>query len=121
MARVRLKGNFQQFIDDSEEMAQAFQNKRGIRIRIRNEVEYFLFVEYGTSVMDARAMVRNAMRAAVRMFEELWHMLPYPFLPDDIDDLCELVKDFWIEEILKRTPEITGTLKRGMEGAVETY
>lgn len=121
MARVRVTGNFQKFVDQFEDWARAFVGRRGTLILILNDVEYFLFVEYGTSRQKAEAMVRRSMEPATRMFSELWDYLPEFFTPDDIDTLCELVKDYWVEEAIARTPERTGTLKRGMRGEVVTY
>lgn len=122
MARVRIGGNFQQLLDNCDEMRQAFEGKRGIKIRVINEVEYFLFVEYGTSKMDARAMVRNSFRPAVDMLDDLWkNYLPFPFTPDDLEILFTQVKDFLIDEILRRTPVVTGKLYMGFDGVVEQY
>lgn len=122
MARVRIGGNFQQLLDNCDEMRQAFEGKRGIRVRVINEVEYFLFVEYGTSKMQARAMVRNSFRPAVDMLDDLWkNYLPFPFTPDDLEILFTQVKDFLIDEILRRTPVVTGKLYMGFDGVVEQY
>jgi len=122
MARVRIGGNFQQLLDNCDEMRQTFEGKRGIRVRVINEVEYFLYVEYGTSKMDARAMVRNSFRPAVDMLDDLWkNYLPFPFTPDDLEILFTQVKDFLIDEILRRTPVVTGKLYMGFDGVVEQY
>lgn len=122
MARVRIGGNFQQLLDNCDEMRQAFEGKHGIRVRVINEVEYFLYVEYGTSKMDARAMVRNSFRPAVDMLDDLWkNYLPFPFTPDDLEILFTQVKDFLIDEILRRTPVVTGKLYMGFDGVVEQY
>jgi len=122
MARVRIGGNFQQLLDNCDEMRQTFEGKRGIRVRVINEVEYFLYVEMGTSRMDARAMVRNSFRPAVDMLDDLWkNYLPFPFTPDDLEILFTQVKDFLIDEILRRTPVVTGKLYMGFDGVVEQY
>lgn len=122
MATCRVRSNFQAFLDECEEMAAAFRGRRGVKIHILNNVEYFLYIEYGTDKIAARAMVRNAYEPVIRMFDDLWqNYLTFPCTPDDIDTLADLVKDYWIEEILKRTPEITGLLKAGFYGEVEKY
>lgn len=122
MARVRIGGNFQQLLDSCDEVRQAFQGKHGIRVRVINEVEYFLYVEYGTSKMDARAMVRNSFRPTVDMLDDLWNnYLPFPFTPDDLEVLFTQVKDFLIDEILRRTPVVSGKLYMGFDGVVEQY
>lgn len=122
MARVRIGGNFQQLLDNCDEMRQAFEGKHGIRVRVINEVEYFLYVEYGTSKMQARAMVRNSFRPAVDMLDDLWkNYLPFPFTPDDLEILFTQVKDFLIDEILRRTPVVSGKLYMGFDGVVEQY
>lgn len=121
MARIRVKGNFQQFIDQFEGMAQAFAGKKGIRIRILNEVEYALFVEYGTSRMEARAMTRRSVEPIMRLFDELWAYMPFPFTPDDLEVLMGQVKDGAIEEIVSRTPRVSGRLQEGFHGEVEHF
>ncbi|MGV3526549.1 MAG: hypothetical protein ACO1RX_20190 [Candidatus Sericytochromatia bacterium] len=121
MARVRFKTNFQEFIQQFAEMAQAFEGIQGIRIRIFNEVAYTLYVEYGTSKMEARAMVRRSVEPIMALLDELWEWLPFPFTPEDLEVLCEQVKDGAIDEIVSRTPWVTGTLAEGFDGEVKWY
>ncbi|PKL77717.1 MAG: hypothetical protein CVV27_04695 [Candidatus Melainabacteria bacterium HGW-Melainabacteria-1] len=103
-------------------MRQAFAGKRGIRVRILNDVPYFLHVEYGTSIMDARAMVRRSIEPIMALLDELWGWLPGPFFtPDDLEVLFGQVKDGAIEIIVDRTPWVTGTLAKGFEGEVEHF
>ncbi len=121
MARVRIKGNFQKFIDQFEDMRQAFEGKQGIRVRIINEVEYFIKVEYGTSKFEARAMVRRSIEPIMEIFNQYWHQLEWPITPEKLHEMMEVVKKDAIEEIKKRTPVKTGRLKGGFDGYVEEY
>lgn len=124
MARCRLKGNFQQLISSCEVMQAEFQGLKGIRIRIFNEVEYTIFVEYGTSRMRARAMVRKSLPAIIKKIDELWADLvsrKFPFTQQDMVDLMEEAKKFALDEIRKRTPVLTRRLQNGFEGEVESY
>lgn len=121
MARVRVKTNFQQFLREVDGMAEAFSGKNGIRVIIINEVEYFIFVEYGTSRMEARAMVRRSVEPIMEIFNQYWQQLEWPITPESLKEMMELVKRDAIEEIKRRTPEISGDLKRGFDGYVEEY
>lgn len=121
MSRVRIKSNFGQVFGEFAEMAKAFSDHQGIVIRIINEVEYAVFVEYGTSKMDARAMVRRSIPHIMETIEMLWAILPVPFFPDDLETLAELVKDDALEEIRRNTPRRSGKLQEGFTGKVERF
>lgn len=121
MARVRVKSNFSKLFGEFEAMRRAFSDHRGFVIRIINEVEYAVFVEYGTSKMEARAMVRRSIPHIMETIEMLWGLLPIPFFPDDLETLAELVKDDALEEIRRNTPRRTGRLQEGFEGKVERF
>lgn len=131
MVSLNVRSNFTQFIQPLINMKASLQSYQGIRLAILNEVYYACFVEFGTSKMDARAMVRRSLESIDRFLLDLWHWMPFPFTAEDIELLMELVKDFAIEEIKRRTPigvdkyaggkqvHKAGTLKEGFQGRVE--
>ena len=118
MARVRVKG-WDQVIDHFQNMADAFKDSAGFRVRIINELEYFFYVEYGTSRMAARAMVANSIEEITEMIDQMWKGFDGPFTPTQLILLFDEVKKRAIEIIQSRTPVLTGNLQRGFEGFIE--
>ena len=118
MARVRIKG-WNQVESHFQEMADAFEGQSGFRVRIINELEYFFYVEYGTSRMAARAMVADSIEEITEMIAELWKGFDGPFTPTQLILLFTEVKEKAIAIIQSRTPVRTGNLQRGFEGFIE--
>jgi hypothetical protein len=121
VARVRVKGNFQKFIDQFEEMKAAFAPYKGIRIRVINNTPYFIFVNYGTSRMAGRHFIERSAEPIMEIFTQYWHQLPFPFTPENLFEMMQAVKDGAIVELKDRTPVKTGLLSESYEGFVEHY
>lgn len=82
-----------------------------VRAEVWTEVEYAIFVEYGTYKMSPRAMIRKSIPDIEQKFGELWAKLPPIFTKADIDRLFADTIAFAKERIAHNTPVKSGDLK----------
>lgn len=105
------------------EQALAEIGQKSCTVEIYNEVPYTEYVEYGTSKMDPRGMVRRSMPAVEDFMTEEFNNLPFPPTKEQIEGLMEDVQDKFLQEVIDRTPvgkvntekHKPGTLKRGWQ------
>lgn len=97
--------------------------QKSCTVEIFNEVPYTEYVEYGTSKMAPRGMVRRSMPAIEDFMTEEFNNLPFPPTKEQIEGLMEDVQDKFLQEVVDRTPigKVTtethkpGTLRRGWQ------
>lgn len=122
MTKVKIKSPAFEMIGKIEETMKALDQK-ACTVEIYNDVPYTDFVEYGTSKMAPRAMVRRSMPAVEDFMAEEFNNLPFPPTKEQVEGLMEDVQEKFLQEVIDRTPVgkvITethkpGTLKRGWQ------
>lgn len=82
-----------------------------VRATVWTEIEYAIFVEFGTVNMDPRAMVRKSIPDIEKKFLELWQAMPTMFKKSDVDNLFTKTIEFARERIAENTPVKSGDLK----------
>jgi len=105
------------------EQALAEIGQKSCTVEIYNEVPYTEYVEYGTSKMAPRGMVRRSMPAVEDFMTQEFNNLPFPPTKEQIEGLMEDVQDKFLQEVIDRTPigkvntetHKPGTLKRGWQ------
>lgn len=113
---AKVTSNVDGHIAELEEMLAAI-NYTAVRAEVWTEVEYAVFVEFGTYRMAPRAMVRTAIPDIEKKFNEGWMALPTPFTKADVEKLFKDTIDFAKVEITKRTPRKSGTLQDSWEAS----
>lgn len=96
-------------------------NQKACVVEIYNEVPYTEYVEYGTSKMAPRAMVRRSMPAIEDFLTSEFNNLPFPPTKEQIEGLMEDVREKFAQEVIDRTPigkkqtktHRPGTLRQG--------
>lgn len=122
MTKVTVKSPAIQMLGKIEQ-ALAEIGQKSCTVEIYNEVPYTEYVEYGTSKMAPRGMVRRSMPAVEDFMTQEFNNLPFPPTKDQIEGLMEDVQDKFLQEVIDRTPvgKVTtethkpGTLKRGWQ------
>lgn len=122
MTKVTVKSPATQMLEKISETLKAIDQK-ACTVEIYNDVPYTEYVEYGTSKMAPRAMVRRSMPAVEDFMTQEFNNLPFPPTKDQIEGLMEDVQDKFLQEVIDRTPvgKVTtethkpGTLKRGWQ------
>lgn len=122
MTKVTVKSPATQMLGKISETLKAIDQK-ACTVEIFNEVPYTEYVEYGTSKMAPRGMVRRSMPAVEDFMTEEFNNLPFPPTKEQIEGLMEDVQDKFLQEVIDRTPvgKVTtethkpGTLKRGWQ------
>ncbi len=89
-------------------------------ITISNDTFYTGFVEFGTSRMEPRAMVRRATPAIEKWMDAELKKIEFPTI-GEIEKLLDNLKDVALNEIKIRTPVKTGLLRRSWEPAGPFY
>ena len=107
---AKVTSNTEAHMAELEEMLAAI-NYTAVRAEVWTDVEYAVFVEFGTYRMDPKAMVRTAIPDIEKKFNEGWMALPTPFTKADVEKLFKDTIDFAKVEIAKRTPRKSGTLQ----------
>jgi hypothetical protein len=115
MKRVTVGGSFKGFLGKVRRQMEDLQGRPKLRVVIRNNVPYFKFVEYGTSKMEARAMVRKSLPLIQEFMRQQLSGLGAFFDDADLDQVKRLGEQFALDEIRSRTPIESGTLVRGFE------
>jgi hypothetical protein len=85
--------------------------KANIVFTISNETPYTGFVEFGTSRMAPRAMVRRSLDSIEKWMSAEIDRFEYPPSMGELENLMERARDHAIREIQIRTPVKTGLLK----------
>jgi hypothetical protein len=114
MVVVGVKSDIPEINRQINEALRSFRGE-GIKVSVVTHIHYSVFVEYGTIYMLPRAMVRRARQAVYKKFLELWSGLPFPPSRSDIEQLMSELGDYFLEEVRKRTPVLTGALKKSWE------
>lgn len=107
---AKVTSNVDGYLAELEQMLAAI-NYTAVRAEVWTDVEYAVFVEFGTYRMTPRAMVRTAIPDIEKKFNEGWMALPTPFTKADVEKLFKDTIDFARVEIAKRTPRKSGTLQ----------
>ena len=122
MTKVTVKSPTNGILKQIEQTLAAI-NQKACTVEIYNEVPYTEYVEYGTSKMAPRAMVRRSMPAIEDFMTSEFHNLPFPPTKEQIEGLMEDVQDKFLQEVIDRTPigkvntetHKPGTLRRGWQ------
>ena len=85
--------------------------KTNIVFTISNETHYTGFVEFGTSRMAPRAMVRRSLDSIEKWMSAEIDKFNYPPSMGELEKLMERARDYALSEIKLRTPVKTGLLK----------
>lgn len=107
--KVTVRSNVQAVL---QELAKAQNLPDAIRASIYSELEYAVFVEFGTYKMRPRAMLRRALPAIEAEFARRWKSLPVPPSLSDLLSLVDDVVDYGIDAIRNNTPVKSGDLKK---------
>lgn len=82
-----------------------------IQASVWTQIEYAVFVEFGTYKMEPRAMIRTSVPAIEAKMIELWQALPFPPTEQDLLKMVQTTIEFALEEIKRNTPRKSGTLQ----------
>ena len=85
--------------------------KTDIVFAISNETHYTGYVEFGTSRMSPRAMVRRSLDSIEKWMSAEIDRFDYPPSMGEIEKMMERARDYALREIQIRTPVKTGLLK----------
>lgn len=99
--------------ENMQELAQFLDtlNYTAVRATVWTDVEYAIFVEFGTVKMTPRAMIRKSIPDIEKRFGELWIAMPAMFSKADVDKLFTDIIEFARERISQNTPVKSGDLK----------
>lgn len=122
MTKVTVKSPAFDMIAKIEQTMAAIGQKSCV-VEIYNDVPYTEYVEYGTSKMAPRAMVRRSIPAVEDFLTEELNNLPFPPTKEQIEGLMEDTRAKFLQEVIDRTPigKVTtethkpGTLRRGWQ------
>lgn len=120
MTKVTVKSPATAMLGKIEQTLNAI-NQKSCVVEIYNEVPYTEYVEYGTSKMAPRAMVRRSMPAVEDFLTQEFNNLPFPPTKEQIEGLMEDTRSVFLQEVVDRTPigkvdtptHKPGTLRRG--------
>lgn len=77
--------------------------------QVGTDVEYAVYVEYGTRHMEAQPYLRPAFNQTMREADK------YAARADDVDEFVELLAESVEEKAKERAPVDTGRLKKSIE------
>lgn len=92
-----------------------------VRAEVWTDIEYAVFVEFGTFKMTPRAMVRQSIPEIENFFADEWVKLPVIFTKADIDSLFSRTVEFAKERIREKTPVKTEDLKKSWKVSEVEY
>jgi len=117
-SHVEVKSNADSVLAELRGFAVDLASIQAFRGEIWTEVEYAIFVEFGTYKMLPRAMIRKSIPAIEAYFEEQWQALPAMFTRGQFEAMVERVMLFALAKISGNTPVKSGDLRRSWNASV---
>lgn len=120
MTKVTVKSPAMNMLGQIEQTLKQIGQKACV-VEIYNEVPYTEYVEYGTSKMAPRGMVRRSMPAVEDFMTQEFQNLSFPPTKEAIEGLMQDVREKFAQEVIDRTPigkkqtktHRPGTLRQG--------